>query len=271
MPTTNPFTKKISIPDLISPGQSVGAHLAAKLDSFFSDERTLTDELCDMLCIWLTSPHTSRIIVPSPYVFDLFLTKTTPNEEIEIGADLELFVSSPLGKKRCLFQAKVLDPTSRKLRCDSTRGWEKLRTQLANAKKSAGDLSFLLIYVPGRMLNGRYYGFPTYEQGYLSNPPNNTKEAFYGVTVIPVNLLIDGYDQWISNVDKVKHDGNGGFRHGIALWMNQRLPVSEGLLSRQRESMSLDGNLFKKEVSNFCPMILTMELNKPVSFNPNDT
>jgi len=37
--------------------KSVGAHLASKLQCFHSDERTLTDELCDMTCIWLRGSH----------------------------------------------------------------------------------------------------------------------------------------------------------------------------------------------------------------------
>ncbi len=34
---------------------SIGSHIAAKLQAFGSDERTLTDELCDMLLIWSQS------------------------------------------------------------------------------------------------------------------------------------------------------------------------------------------------------------------------
>jgi hypothetical protein len=56
MSTAFSFSSTLTIGDIISPGKSVGAHLAAKLDLFSSDERTLTDELCDMLGIWFDRP-----------------------------------------------------------------------------------------------------------------------------------------------------------------------------------------------------------------------
>src|SRR5690606_19966668 len=123
MATGRPFSGRVTIPDMLAPAQSVGAHLAAKLESFASDERTLTDELCDMLCIWLSKP---RRTTPGWPDFSLNLQKTTAAVEVMTGADLELTISSPLGYKHCLLQAKVLDPATGKLRCDSTQGWNKL-------------------------------------------------------------------------------------------------------------------------------------------------
>ena len=50
-----PVTTDISLlPEIAN---SLGAHLAAKLQGFASDERTLTDEFCDMICIWATHGH----------------------------------------------------------------------------------------------------------------------------------------------------------------------------------------------------------------------
>lgn len=106
MPTGRPFTVRVDIPRMIPPLQSVGAHLAAKLQCFGTDERTLTDELCDMLCIWLTAISNPSI----PGAFYLNLRKTTANEEVRTGADLKLIIRSPKGFKVCLIQAKVLDP-----------------------------------------------------------------------------------------------------------------------------------------------------------------
>lgn len=214
MPTASKFTSSVTIPDLIPPCQSVGAHLAAKLDSFCTDERTLTDELCDMLCIWLSHIQVSP---KGAHTFNITLAKTTPAEEMKNGADLELFVQSPLGGKRCLIQAKVLDPVTMKLRCDSKAGWAKLRSQLVAARAQAGALAFLLIYVPGRLLNGNNYGFSTYEQGFLSSYTGSA-EAFFGATLIPVDDLLDPKGRWRSQKYKVPQLTPGTFKNGIPFW-----------------------------------------------------
>jgi hypothetical protein len=215
MPTATTFTSRVGISDIIAPAQSIGAHLAAKLDCFSTDERTLTDELCDMLCIWLSD--TATVVsdgLSARYVFDLSLTKTTSAEEVKTGADLELIVSSPAGTKRCLIQAKVLDPVSLKLRCDSKAGWKKLRSQLIAARREAGELAFLLVYIPGRLLDQQWFGFSTYEQRFLSCIPNS-RESYFGATIIPVCELINPTGRWKSKKHKVKHDGYGGFSGGL--------------------------------------------------------
>lgn len=214
MATGVPFSGSITMKDVVPPARSVGAHLAAKLQCFASDERTLTDELCDMLSIWLTKPQR---VDPSLPRFGIELRKTTAPIEVQTGADLELVVSSPLGKKRCLLQAKVLDPTTGKLRCDSTRGWEDLRVQLSKARMSAGNLAFLLVYVPGALLNGALYGYPTYEQNFLSSAKGRLS-ACRGATVISVDDLLDSSDQWLDSTDKVKQIGRGQLRNGIPFW-----------------------------------------------------
>ena len=136
MSTTFRFRRRIHINHVKAPAQSVGAHLASKLQMFGTDERTLTDELCDMLCIWLglvaSDPSLSPLSGPGTFTIDL--SKTTARQEVRNGADLELVLSSPLGVKRCLIQAKVLDPKTQRLRCDSTEGWSKLRKQLVAAR-----------------------------------------------------------------------------------------------------------------------------------------
>jgi hypothetical protein len=185
--TTSSFTVSLDISDVHWSAKSVGAHLAAKLQLFQTDERTLTDELCDMLCIWLqiqsSQPQSGAVPVT------LTLSKTTAKEEAKIGADLELIVSSPLGSQRCLIQAKVLDPSTLRMRCDSVDGWKKLRKQLVAAHKNVGDLAFLLIYVPSALLDGNSYGFGTYEQLSLS-PPLGATPACYGATLVAVNDLL---------------------------------------------------------------------------------
>ena len=213
--------RRRGIKDQTARGKISGAHLAAKLDCFSTDERTLTDELCDMLCIWLViQVMTGRHATSS--LFDLSLAKTTTAEETEHGADLELIVASPLGRKRCLIQAKVLDPERQRLRCDSTEGWEKLRSQLVNCRDEAGDLAYLLVYIPGRLLDRQEFGFGTYEQGFLNSTPlskaPHNKESYFGATIIPVSELIRPSGQWRSTKYKVKRDKNGSFKGGIPFW-----------------------------------------------------
>lgn len=222
MPTSVPFTRFVEISDIIGPSKSVGSHLASKLELFLSDERTLTDELCDMLCIWLDRrflglPPAS----PGPTTFNLFLQKVSPSREAVIGADLELIIRSPLGQKRCLLQAKVLEPGTGKLRYDSTQGWEKIKQQLLDARRDAGSLAFLLIYVPIRFLNRRLYRLGSYEQGYipyLGPIPSGFLPSAYGATVIAADALLDASGNWISN-DKIPQSPTGVFTNGIPFWV----------------------------------------------------
>lgn len=188
--------------------RSLGAHLAAKLESFSSDERTLTDELCDMLCIWLKhSP-------PAGPPFVIHLKKTTAKQETKNGADLRLVIKSPEGLKDCLFQAKVLDPTTGKLRCATPGGYASLRKQLIKARNTCGDLAFLLVYVPSQHLDGAQHGYFSWEQGFCaSSTPGQS--SMYGATAIPVNSLLDNANAWIDPVNKVPHL-TGVFPNGSA-------------------------------------------------------
>lgn len=247
MPTASTFTRRLELADVPQPAKSVGSHLAAKLQLFHTDERTLTDELCDMLCIWLGMQARHRpIAAASSHSFTLTLSKTTTSEEVKNGADLELFVSSPLGVKRCLIQAKVLDPATGKLRCDSVAGWKKLRTQLVAARKEVGDLAFLLVYVPGEMLNGRYYGYGTYEQqGHFT--AKGTAQAYFGATLIPVDVLLGPSGRWRNTKLKVPQPSAGQFKGGIALWR-----VLIELLLCRRSSWSPDsGARFQERLQAF--------------------
>ena len=199
MSTNFQFTSVIDIGCIPEPAKSVGAHVAAKLALFNSDERTLTDELIDMLCIWLgLESKISKSILPSQK-FRLTLGKTTGSEEKLNGADLELIISSPLGVKRCLMQAKVFDPIDQKFRCDSKVGWEKLRNQLVSARKEVGDLAFFLVYVPGGLLDRQRYGYGTYEQ-HSKYKASGSASSYFGATLIPVNQLLDPLDNWINPV-----------------------------------------------------------------------
>ena len=217
MTTASTFTRQLNLADIPGPVKSVGAHLAAKLQLFSTDERTLTDELCDMLCMWLGMRAHHKPVTASSRSFTLTLSKTTTSEEVTNGADLELFVSSPLGVKRCLIQAKVLNPTTKNLRCNSVAGWEKLRTQLVAARKQTGSLAFLLVYVPGQMLNGLNYGYGTYEQQ-KHFTAKGTAQAYFGATLIPVSALLDPSGRWLNTKLKVPQCSAGQFKGGIALW-----------------------------------------------------
>lgn len=218
MPTTSTFTRRLGLADIPQPAKSVGAHLAAKLQLFHTDERTLTDELCDMLCIWL-GMHACHPTTPTAAsrTFMLTISKTTTSEEAKNGADLELCVSSPLGVKKCLIQAKVLDPVSGRLRCDSKPGWKKLRTQLVASRRQVGNLAFLLVYVPGAVLNGKNYGFWTYEQlGHFTS--KGTTPAYFGATLIPVDALLGPKGRWRNTQLKVPQTSVGKFKGGLAFW-----------------------------------------------------
>lgn len=247
MPTASTFTRRLGLADIPQPAKSVGAHLAAKLQLFHTDERTLTDELCDMLCIWLgMQARHLPLAAPSSRSFKLTLSKTTTSEEVKNGADLELFVSSPLGVKRCLIQAKVLDPANGKLRCDSAAGWKKLRTQLVAARKETGQLAFLLIYVPGKMLNGQNYGNGTYEQ-HKHFKAKGTAQAYFGATLIPVNDLLGPSGRWRNTKLKVPQPSAGQFKGGRALWR----VLIELLLCRRGSWSSDTGDRYQERQKAF--------------------
>lgn len=218
MSTASKFTQRLTIADIPSPAMSVGAHLAAKLQLFCTDERTLTDELCDMLCIWLGMEAVKAPHKPASIFFDLTISKTTTSQEVKTGADLELIIQSPLGKKRCLIQAKVLDPIKNELRCNSKSGWKKLRKQLVNARKEVGDLAFLLIYVPMNQLNGYFWGYGTHEQKYKIKNSKKISSA-YGATLIPANKLIGANNRWRYVKEKVKREQDGSFTSGKPFWI----------------------------------------------------
>jgi hypothetical protein len=183
--------------------RSVGAHLAAKLECFGSDERTLTDELCDMLCIWLNRGRISG----APFV--LKLAKWTAKQEAKNGADFALVVTSTLGEKYCLLQAKVFDSNKARLR----GSYAKLKSQLINARNNSGSLAFLLVYVPSKQLDGKQHGFGSWEQGFCSSSTPGASSAF-GATAIPVDKLLDSTNAWIDRVKKVPHT-NGIFLNGV--------------------------------------------------------
>lgn len=218
MSTASTFTQRLTIADIPGPAMSVGAHLAAKLQLFSTDERTLTDELCDMLCIWLGMEAAKGPHVSDSIFFDLTISKTTTSQEVKSGADLELIIQSPLGKKRCLIQAKVLDPINNKLRCDSTTGWKKLRKQLVNARNKAGELAFLLIYVPMSQLDGYFWGYGTHEQRYKVKNDAYISSV-YGATLIPVSELIGANNRWRFLREKVKRELDGSFKWGKPFWI----------------------------------------------------
>lgn len=241
MSTASTFTQHLTLADISGPAKSVGAHLAAKLQLFCTDERTLTDELCDMLCIWLGMQAGCGVSVASGPSFDLTISKTTAAEEVKIGADLELIVQSPLGTKRCLMQAKVLDPGTNSLRCASQQGWRKLRKQLVAARKEVGDLAFLLVYLPMNQLDGASYSYGTYEQGGIFFPTGSISSS-YGATLIRVNDLIGPSNRWRSRTYKVPLSSTGGFKHGLPFWrvLMELMLCRRGIWKPERVSKSAE-------------------------------
>lgn len=181
------------LPDI---GNSLGSHIGAKLEAFASDERTLTDEFCDMTCIWAESPTGTAPPPSSAWAMPITLDieKISAQAEVVVGADLEVVLRSPLGAKRLLAQAKVLDPQDLRLRCDSVAGWEKLRQQLTKCRTSAGRLAYLLVYVPEGELSGSRYPFRTWEQRY---PCQGTgADLRFGATFIAADSLLDSQNNW---------------------------------------------------------------------------
>ena len=209
-------------------GRSVGAHLAAKLECFGSDERTLTDELCDMLCIWLNT----GVIAGAPFLLDL--AKTTAKQESKNGADLRLVITSPLGIKDCLLQAKVFDSSIGKLR----GSYAKLKNQLIKARNHSGNLAFLLVYVPSKCLDGNGHGFGSWEQGFCNSSTPGLSSAL-GATAIPVDSLLDSTNAWVDGVNKVPHV-NGYFNNGtpFAQLLLELLVCLRGRWSTEQQSGS---------------------------------
>lgn len=80
-----------------------------------------------------------------------------------------------------------------------------------------GDLAFLLIYVPGSMLNGNQYAYGTYEQGFLPRP-KGVPEAYFGATLIAVNDLLGSTGRWRYPKNKVQQVTPGVFKAGISFW-----------------------------------------------------
>jgi hypothetical protein len=185
---------------------SVGAHIGAKLDRFGTDERTLTDELCDMFFVWaqLGLGAVDPVLLPQPELniiarlpeeeLRLEIVKTSQREEASIGADLALKLTTPDGVKRALLQAKVLDPDDGKFRCDSPDGWDKLWAQLVLMRQRS-TLAFLLVYIPGRNLSGAMQGVPTWEQDLLTADPGKASSKL-GATLVPVEALLDASNHW---------------------------------------------------------------------------
>lgn len=254
MPTNFNFTATTDLYGIKVCGQSIGAHIAAKLESFGSDERTLTDELCDMLCIWLES-HSKY-----PPAIRIKLGKTTPNEEAKNGADLRLVIQTREGTKDCLFQAKVLDPKTGKLRCATAAGFAKLEDQLSKARAACGDLAFLLVYVPSQYLDGSIHGHGTYEQYFCKKSKPGLTSA-QGVTVIPANSLLASGGTWKNPADPVPHI-NGKFNNGIPFWQVflELLVCRRGAWNHQMGELQLTGD---GRTPNFLQLVVHADSETP--------
>ncbi|GAA4854552.1 hypothetical protein GCM10023332_02540 [Luteimonas vadosa] len=164
-----------------------------------------------MLCVWL---ELSGRVGPSSVL--LTMQKTTPREESKNGADLRVNLATEFGLKRCLFQAKVLDPKTGKLRCEGKQGISKLRKQLKAARAECGALAFLLVYVPSQYLDGACGQFSTYEQMSCSAATPGISSTM-GATVIPVDALLTPSGKWKKRKEPVGHLA-GAFPNGLPFW-----------------------------------------------------
>lgn len=197
------FRARTSVAALAAALDSVGAHLAAKLQAFGTDERTLTDELCDMFCIWSADPSFQHHLdgalplnsMALAQMVDVTITKTTQWQEARAGADLALRVTTPLGMKRALFQAKVVEPDTLRLRCHSKAGWLELWSQLVLMRQFNGTSSYLLAYLPANLLKRGSHPFLTWEHSIPKWSPSGLDSA-YGATAIPVDSLLRPDGKW---------------------------------------------------------------------------
>ena len=83
----SPVTVRINLRQLPPITDSLGAHIAAKLARFGSDERTLTEEPCDMMYLWALqfSGGSAPSIPACPSLdFDLTIVKVSHREEAKI-------------------------------------------------------------------------------------------------------------------------------------------------------------------------------------------
>lgn len=207
-------------PAIVTPAQfvavtsSLGAHIAAKLAEFGSDERTLTDDLCDMFCIWCTLPAAhapATPAVPSGPPIPVLLKKTSQINEAVVGWDLSITVRNPQNmEKKSLLQAKVVDPDDGKLRIPNKEAWEHLREQLVRMRNHCvGELYYLLAYVSAADLDGTIHGYQSYEQVYRAGSVATATSSLYGASVIPGERLIDANEHW--HVPRVRYTGTGNF------------------------------------------------------------
>lgn len=207
MGTTQQVQATVNAPTLAAACNSIGAHLGAKLGAFHSDERTLTDELCDMFAVWA-----SRRLYPPSYLdrfgpLNVSIQKLTPAEENRRGGDLEIEIVTPHGHKRALFQAKVIDPDTLSLRGNSSADRTRLLQQMNDAEADVGrSLTFLLLYVPWSELDGRIWQFATWEQGF-AGPSSGTLGSFMGTSVVPLTDLSSSDSTWRFD-PPLKHIGN---------------------------------------------------------------
>jgi hypothetical protein len=225
MPIVTQFPGITTLGNILSIGDSLGTHVAAKLQIFGTDERTLTDELCDMFYIW--ARESMRRIHPryNSSAFQIpvktIIAKTTQQQESDFGNDFSLRLETPSGVKYALIQAKVWDPQTDKIRCDSESGWRKLASQLilmkswlAAWKAGFSNLAFLLIYVPYSKFRFEDYEFRTWEQGTiesLGTIGRGGRDPAFGITLIPFDALLDSSNAW-RNWPPVRMTSQGLFK-----------------------------------------------------------
>jgi hypothetical protein len=205
MPVRRHLTCEVWIPQLLAICDSLAGHVAARLQHFGSDERTLTDDVADLFWLWAQ--------VPPPPTYQrgprltLRIHKESTADETASGADLELVLSTPQGRKRVLAQAKVLDPKNLTLRCQDRTAWETFRIQLKTIREQAGDLGVALLYVPSAELAAGTSALATWEQ-VVRTWPSGTRPERLGITVIGAGQLI------AARICKWCHNGKLTYSHG---------------------------------------------------------
>jgi hypothetical protein len=191
----------ISVGKTVEVISSIAAHVSAKLESFSSAEPTLTDELCDMFCIWAQPRYQPRDGELSDVLRDytgldtttvaLEINKTTQRVEGTNGADFGIRLEVNDVQSSASSQAKVVNPDGSLRRAHQLK---ELRKQLKKMAESPTGDPFLLIYLPASLLNRMEQGFWTWEQGFRppSTEVSNRPTSRFGISVIASDRLIVG-------------------------------------------------------------------------------
>jgi hypothetical protein len=77
--------------------------------------------------------------------------------------------------------------------------------------------TYLMLYVPGGLLDGGFYGYSTYEQRRLVTVAG-THASFFGATLISAEHLLSPRGWWLRRKDKLRELAPGRYQDGVPFW-----------------------------------------------------